>query len=128
LLLPLESVDCLLSASAPDTLSATATESSDWPLLFWVGPYCPVIYQTYPVTLPIVGLLMWLTAVAEPIVGASEESLTAWPTGHVRCTSYCPMNFSRGTQEKPESGQLGAHDQAIIGLFGDGQSGPTLAL
>jgi hypothetical protein len=45
-------------------------------------------------TLPDRCVLTWLSLVTRLIVGAGEEPLLAWRTGHVRCTPDCLVIFS----------------------------------
>jgi hypothetical protein len=71
--------------------------------IIWLATFLFGLALDYPMTPP----ASWRADVAsEPTVAPPREPLPAWHTGHVWCTSDCPVIFSQRAQPKPKSGQL----------------------
>jgi hypothetical protein len=90
-------------------LMCNGYESSDWSPSFSGG------HRTVRWHFPGRCLLTWPTLIARSTVGMGEESLLAWRTGHVRCTSDCPIIFSQQVLAFSPERLVGPADQASPG-------------
>jgi hypothetical protein len=111
--LPLETPDCLMFVGALDSLVHTGHLVCNGHNIGWlVAFHFEWAHQTvrwctrhvwWPI--PTVVVLALPTMIVLPAVGAGEEPLVVWPTGHVRWI------LASATKQKHESSQLRPADQ-----------------